>query len=215
MPSYSTLCKQIRSINISGKGTLVERNLSYTEEFKDFLRHLTIEFKNMQEIANFLGIEREKLAGVYSTAGIQVKWRLENNHNELLAASRRAELFVKSLGYRVIRDCYTCASAEGVKAPYDLILEHFGSTDVKSTVVKTAWNDRKYASFNVQNFTKGVKYAFLVVMTEDRDDFVFVFAVPGKQIYGHSTISISLNPISPKYAEHLIWTNNEIKNSIL
>lgn len=214
-PSYGSLCKIIRKVNISGKGVLVDRNLSYTPEFKEYLYFLSSTFKNLQEIADFLGTQRDKLAGIYATAGLQIKWRLEDNHNDLLAASRKAELFVKNLGYRVIRDCYTCASAEGTKAPYDLILEHYGSCDVKSTVIKSTPEGRKYASFNVQNFTKGVKHAFLVVMTEQRDDFVMCFAVPGKLVFGHSTISISLNPISNKYSNYLIWSNNEIKDSVL
>ena len=92
-----------------------------------------------------------------------------------------------------------------VFAPYDLILEQWGSVDVKSSPIKKDKYGNTYAAFNTQNFTKGVKYAFCVALTEDRQDFVAVFAIPGKLVYGHSTIHITLSPLSKKYSKFLIW----------
>ena len=204
--SYSTLCKQLRIFNLTKYGVLkADFALIYTEQFKEWLQLLSKECKNMQEISEVLGVTREKVSSIYSAAKIYVTWKLEDNHNDLLAASRRAELFVKNLGYKVVRDCYTCKTASHQKAPYDLILQGFGSVDVKSTPVKRDKHGNLYAAFNTQNFTKGVKYAFCVAMDEKREDFVAVFAIPGKLVYGHSTIHITLDPMSEKYKEYLIW----------
>ena len=204
--SYSTLCKLLRKFNLTNKGVLVDSTLDYNDSFKEWLELLSKECKNMQEVSEVLGVSRDKVSSIYATANIYVTWSLEDNHNELLASSRRAELFVKNLGYRVVRDCYTCKSASHQKAPYDLILEKWGSVDVKSSPIKKDRYGNTYVAFNTQNFTKGVKYAFCVALTQDRQDFVAVFAIPGKLVYGHSTIHITLEPISKKYAEYLIWT---------
>lgn len=208
--SYGTLCSVMRRFSITNKGLLKDR-IQYNEEFKEWLNYLASNFANIAEISKFFKISREKVSSIYSAAGVYIAWNLEDNHNELLAAARRAELFVKNLGYRVIRDCYTCEQASHQKAPYDLILERFGSVDVKSAPIKKDKYGNTYASFNTQNFTKGVKYAFCVALTEDRQDFVGVFAIPGKHVYGHSTIHITLNPLSKKYAENLIWKNEDFK----
>ena len=208
--SYATLCKQLHLFNLTKYGVLkADFALDYTDQFKEWLTLLSKECKNMQEISDVLGVTREKVSSIYSSAKIYVTWKLEDNHNDLLAASRRAELFVKNLGYRVIRDCYTCKSASHQKAPYDLILEKWGSVDVKSTPIKKDKNGNTYAAFNTQNFTKGVKYAFCVAMDENRDDFVAVFAIPGKLVYGHSTIHITLDPLSKKYENYLIWKKED------
>ena len=204
--SYNTLCRQLNKYNLTNKGRLIQDTpLDYTEPFRKWLRLLSEEFINIFEIAEFLGVTRDRVSSIYATAGIFVVWKLEHNHNDLLAASRRAELFVKNLGYKVIRDCYTCKGAAHQKASYDLILEKWGSIDVKSTQAKRDKHNNLYAAFNTQNFTKGVKYAFCVAMDEQRDDFVAVFAIPGKLVYGHSTIHITLEPLSKKYEQYKIW----------
>lgn len=203
--SYGTLCKRLSSHHLTNKGILKEDKLTYTATFKEFLTKLSNHFTNIQEIADFLGVTRERVSSIYSSAKVYVTWSLENNHNDLLASSRRAELFVKNLGYRVVRDCYTCKSASHQKAAYDLILEGFGSVDVKSTPIKKDKYGNTYAAFNTQNFTKGVKYAFCVALDSNREDFIAVFAIPGKLVYGHSTIHITLDPLSKKYSEFLIW----------
>lgn len=208
--SYSVLCKQLHVFNLTNKGRLISSTLVYNDIFKSWLEMLPSEFLNIQEIADFLGVSREKVSSIYSTAKVYIPWNLENNHNELLAASRRAELFVKNLGYKVVRDCYTCNSASHQKSSYDLILEHWGSVDVKSSPIKRDKYGNLYAAFNTQNFTKGVKYAFCVALSEDRQDFIAVFAIPGKQVYGHSTIHITLSPLSKKYAPNLIWSEGLI-----
>lgn len=202
---YSTLCKQLHIFNITKYGKLIEGTLDYNEAFKDWLKFLSEQCLNIKNLADLLQVSRDKVSSIFSTAKIYVAWNLEDNHNELLAASRRAELFVKNLGYKVVRDCYTCQSASHQKAPYDLILEQWGSVDVKSSPIKKDKYGNTYAAFNTQNFTKGVKYAFCVALTEDRQDFVAVFAIPGKLVYGHSTIHITLSPLSKKYSEFLIW----------
>lgn len=203
--SYSTLCKQLHIFNITKYGKLIEGTLDYNEAFKDWLKFLSEQCLNIKNLADLLQVSRDKVSSIFSTAKIYVAWNLEDNHNELLAASRRAELFVKNLGYKVVRDCYTCQSASHQKAPYDLILEQWGSVDVKSSPIKKDKYGNTYAAFNTQNFTKGVKYAFCVALTEDRQDFVAVFAIPGKLVYGHSTIHITLSPLSKKYSKFLIW----------
>lgn len=210
--SYATLCKQLHNFNLTNKGSLIQTALDYTPQFKEWLVVLGEDFRNLQDLSDFFGVTRDKASSIYSTAQVYIPWKLEDNHNDLLAASRRAELFVKNLGYRVIRDCYTCKSASHQKAPYDLILEKWGSVDVKSTPIKTDKNGNVYAAFNTQNFTKGVKYAFCVAMDFNRDDFVAVFAIPGKLVYGHSTIHITLNPLSNKYKPYLIWQSQSILN---
>lgn len=203
--SYSALCKQLHIFNITKYGKLIEGTLDYNEAFKDWLKFLSTQCSNIKGVADLLQVSRDKVSSIFSTAKIYVVWNLEDNHNELLAASRRAELFVKNLGFKVVRDCYTCNSASHQKAPYDLILEHYGSIDVKSSPIKKDKYGNTYAAFNTQNFTKGVKYAFCVALTEDRQDFVAVFAIPGKYVYGHSTIHITLSPLSKKYSQYLIW----------
>lgn len=207
--SYAALCKQLHVFNLDKFGSLKKETLDYNDNFKSWLELLSKECQNMDEISKVLNVSRDKLSSIYATAKIYVTWKLEDNHNELLAASRRAELFVKNLGYKVIRDCYTCKSASHQKAPYDLILEKWGSVDVKSTPIKRDKKGNLYAAFNTQNFTKGVKYAFCVALTEDRQDFVAVFAIPGKLVYGHSTIHITLEPLSEKYKQFLIWQRDE------
>lgn len=208
---YSTLCKQLHIFNITKYGKLIEGTLDYNEAFKDWLKFLSEQCLNIKNLADLLQVSRDKVSSIFSTAKIYVAWNLEDNHNELLAASRRAELFVKNLGYKVVRDCYTCQSASHQKAPYDLILEQWGSVDCKSTVLKEDKYSNIYAAFNTQNFTKGVKYAFLVVMDGKREDFLAVFAIPGKLVVNHSTIHITISPnISKKYKDFLIWKNEEI-----
>lgn len=203
--SYSALCKQLHIFNITKYGKLIEGTLDYNEAFKDWLKFLSTQCSNIKGVADLLQVSRDKVSSIFSTAKIYVAWNLEDNHNELLASSRRAELFVKNLGFKVVRDCYTCNSASHQKAPYDLILERYGSIDVKSSPIKKDKYGNTYAAFNTQNFTKGVKYAFCVALTEDRQDFVAVFAIPGKHVYGHSTIHITLSPLSKKYSQYLIW----------
>ena len=200
--SYSVACKWLRDFNLYSNGKFKDQRLTYTKELKELLTYAAAKLKNLDEISTLFGVTREQLSGIYKTAGIKIKWKLENNHNELLAASRRCELFVQNLGYKVVRDCYKCRPAG---FPYDLILEGFGSIDVKSTILRHNSAGKPYASFSVENFSKGVKYAFLVVMDEYRDEFLYVFALKGKLVYGHSTISISLDPISVKYKDNLIW----------
>lgn len=206
---FRRMCHQFKIRCLNKDGSFFNP-MAYTDKVKEFLVFCASNHTNIKDMALLHNETRERISSIYSSANIQVKWKLEDNHNDLLAASRRAELFVKNIGYRVVRDTYTCASSQGQKAPFDLILEKWGSVDVKSTVLKLDKYGNTYAAFNVQNFTKKVKYAFLVAMDENRDDFIAVFAVPSKAVFGRSTIHITLSPkISPKYAKYLIWRHDE------
>lgn len=207
--SYSTGCARLRKANLDNKGKLKDSSkLLYSAEFKVYLAILVEKSKNLAEIAETLGVSRDRLSSILATAKIKVRWHHENNHDPILAAGRKAELFVKSLGIPIVRDS-TSAKNGSTSSPFDLILQGYGSVDVKHTIIRYSSAGKPYASFSVANFTKGVKYAFLVLFDESRTIPKIVFAVPGKNVYGHSTISISLEPISKKYKEKIIWKADE------
>lgn len=223
--NYGTVCRHLREIGYDKHGQPVKR-AKVTPRLTRLYVFVLKKCDTLAEAAELLHAPKEHVSRTISRLGLTKKWKLESNEDVTTSAGRKAELFVISLREKwLVRDCYKAKSG-GKQSPYDLILKGKedivfgdgsaftgGSVDVKHTALKSE-HKRGYKEptsrwlFSVGNFSKGVKWCALVAFDESKENIQAVWLVPGKLVYGHSTLRI--NNGASKYNQWLVWSHDSI-----
>jgi len=218
--SYGTVCRHLRDIGYNADGTPKPR-AKVTRRMTNLYKQVVSDSNTLEEAAEALNAPKEHVSRTMARLGVKKKWDLVANKDKTMSTGRRAELFVISLRQKwLVRDCYKSKTGDR-KSKFDLILrgqeelviagEPFtgGSVDVKHAPLKKEKRhgyrkETESFSFSVGNYSKGVKWAALVGYNSDKSEELAVYMVPGKLVFGHSTIRI--NKGKSKYNKYLIWS---------
>jgi len=218
--SYGTVCRHLRDIGYDAVGNPKPRAKA-TRRLTNLYTRVVEASATLEEAAKALNATKEHVSRTMSRLEVKKKWDLVANKDKTMSTGRRAELFIIRLRPKwLVRDCYNSKTGSR-KSKFDLILkgqaawttenDFFtgGSVDVKHAPLKKEKRhgyrkETESWSFSVGNFSKGVKWAALVGYNSDKSRELAVYMVPGKLVYGHSTIRI--NKGKSKYNKYLIWS---------
>lgn len=211
--SYTSLCKFLRECSLDNTGKFRDK-VRKSEMLREyFINYILVVCDQIPLICEKYNLSPNQVQYYMKEFAATREWDFSNSSSKNVAIGRKGELFIKNCGdFEVVKD----PIKKNSKSPYDLILKSYGAIDVKVTKLRSTPSGGYRWKFNIENLSKPVRNVFLLGYDEKYTEPQVLLIIPFKEIFGHSSISISKDKLSEsKYSKfvHKIFIHQDTSSS--